>query len=242
MKSHIFGSLETLKHAKRRKKYHKNLPKILDLGYEKEDFIHYFPSFVGDLTLSRAFTLYEMYKRTLGISGHIGEIGVHKGFGSILFGKLIKIFEPNSLTMVHGWDHFGGIDSDTDSPLQIIGGDSSDENKLRELISLQNLDGTIKIHNLDARIELPLFFNDKPHLRFRLIFIDSGTYSVTKASIESLWPRLNIGGIMMFDQYCNEVAPGETSAIHELLPNEKIENIPNSWTPSSFIIKTREGR
>lgn len=236
MKSHINGTLETVRHAKRRAKYHENLAKIMDLGYEKQDLLHYFPSFVGDLTLARAFTLYEFYKQTKDIAGHICEVGVHKGFGSILFGKLIQLFEPHSLTMVHGFDWFKGIEQETDAKLQRPGGDGSDEDMLRELIRLQNLDSVVKVHNLDVRTDLSKFFEDYPHLRFRLAFIDSGTYAVTKAAIESIWPRLNKGGIMIFDQYTNEVAPGETQAIHELLPNETIRNI-GGWMANSYILK-----
>lgn len=237
MKSHIDGTLETVKFAKRRRDYHDNLAKIFDLGHEKTDLLQYFPAFVGDLTLNRYLTLYELYKKTLGISGHIAEVGVFKGGSTLLFGKLVRMFEHDSLVMCHGFDWFKGVQQDTDSALQVPGGDSSDEGTLRRLIELQNLDSTVKIHNLDAAKELPKFFEENPHLRFKLVFLDSGTYEVTKASIEHFWPRLNNGGIIIFDQYCNEVAPGETRAIHELLPDEKIETIPGSWMPGSYIRK-----
>jgi len=237
MKSHKYGTLETMKHAGKRAQYHENTAKILDLGHEKVDLLDYFPAFVGDLTLNRYLTLYELYKQVQGISGHIAEVGVFKGGSTLLFGKLIRMFEHDSLTMVHGFDWFQGIEEETDAVLQIPGGDSSDEGTLRRLIRLQDLQSTVKIHNLDARKDLPKFFEEHSHLRFKLIFLDSGTYEVTKASIENLWPRLNVGGIMVFDQYTNEVAPGETRAIHELLPNETIRNWPGSWMAGSYIIK-----
>lgn len=237
MKSHKEGSLETVKFSEKREKYHENFAKIFDLGYEKEDLIHHFPSFVGTFTLSRMLNLYSFYVETKELAGHICEVGVHKGFGSILFGKLIQMYEPLSLTMVHGFDWFKGIEEETDSKLQLPGGDRSDETMMRELIRLQTLDGTIKIHNFDVRTDLPEFFEEHSHLRFRLAFIDSGTYAVTKAAIESIWPRLNKGGIMIFDQYNNEVAPGETQAIHELLPNETILNI-GGWMPTSYVRKS----
>ena len=239
MKSHRDGTLETVKFAHNRENYYENLVKILDLGYSKTDFIHYFPSFVGKQTLNRCFTLYELYKKTSGISGHIAEIGVHKGFGSILFAKLVQIFESEALTMAHGFDHFKGIDASTDAKLQVPGGDASDEHMLRELIRLQNLDHILKIHNLDATRDFPDFFERHSHLRFKLVFIDSGTYDVTSAAIANFWPRLGIGGIMVFDQFNNEVAPGETQAVTELLPNEKVETVPNSWMPNSYIVKRR---
>lgn len=237
MRSHRDGTLETVKFAKRREAYYENLVKILELGHSKTDLIHQFPAFVGNLTLHRFISLSAFFKETQHIAGHIGEVGVYKGFGSILFGKLCQIYEPDSLTMVHGFDHFLGTDASTDAKLQVHGGNKSDEDTLRELIRLQDLDSTIKIHNMDAITGFPKFFEDHPHLRFKLIFIDSGTYEVTAASIKALWPRLNKGGIMVFDQYVNEVAPGETRAISELLPEEIIQTIVGSWMPNAFVVK-----
>lgn len=237
MKSHKEGIFETVKHTKRREEYHRNLDLILGMGHAKEDFIHHFPAFVGSLTLVRNFTLYELYKRTLGISGHIAEIGVYKGAGSLLFGKLVQIHEQDSLTMVHGFDNFSGTKAVPENPLQVQDGNKENEERLRRLILLQNLDNTIKIHKLDAEKDFPSFFDKYPHLRFKLVFVDSGTYEVTSEAIKAFWPRLNVGGIMVFDQYNNEVAPGETRAITELLPNEKIETMQPSWMPASYIIK-----
>lgn len=237
IKSHRNGELETVKFADRKVKYYQNLPEILSLGHEKVDYLHHFPAFVGQQTLLRTLTLYELYKKTLGVSGHIAEIGVYKGSGSIFFGKLVEIYEPESLTMVHGFDWFLGTRAVEENPLQVQGGNLSDEQQLRELVRLQGLSNTVKIHHLNVETEFPSFFDKYSHLRFKLIFLDSGTYECTAASIKALWPRLNIGGIMIFDQYNNEVAPGETRAIHELLPNEKIETLQPSWMPSSFVVK-----
>lgn len=236
-RSHIDGSLETVKHAKRRKEYYENLNQILLLGHNLDDYIHYFPAFTGTLTLNRYLTLYELYKKALGIAGHIAEIGVYKGAGSLFFGKLIQMFEPDSLAMVHGFDHFKGTDASTDSPLQVAGGNLSDEGTVRELIRLQGLGSTIKIHNLDAVTGLDAFFERHSHLQFKIVFLDSGTYDVTSSAIKAFWPRLNVGGIMIFDQNNSEVAPGEARAIKELLPNEKIETIVGGWMPSGYIIK-----
>lgn len=240
IKSHIDGSLETIKFSNRKEKYYENLPEILCLAEETSDYLHHFPSFVGHQTLLRNFTLYELYKKVLGISGHIAEVGVYKGAGSILFGKLIQIFESESLTMVHGFDNFQGTRAVPENPLQVQGGNLSNEEKLRKLIRLQNLENTIKIHNLNAETDLPVFFANNSHLRFKLVFLDSGTYEVTAASIKALWPRLTPGGLMIFDQYNNEVSPGETRAVNELLPNLKIETIANSWMPGSFVAKPHE--
>lgn len=237
MKSHIEGTLETVKFAKKRAEYHENLTKILDLGYEKEDLVHFFPAFSGDLTILRNLTLYEFYKATLGIAGHIAEIGVYKGASSILFGKLIQMLEPNSLTMVHGFDWFKGTAASPENPLQVGGGNLEDETRLRELIRLQGLDGTVKVHNLNVETDLHKFFQQYPHLQFKLVFLDSGTYECASAAIRALWPRLAMGGIMIFDQYNNEVAPGETRAVQELLPNVQVKQMKDAWMPASYVVK-----
>lgn len=236
-KSHIDGEFETVKHRKRKEAYYKALPQILDLGHSKEDLLHHFPAFVGSLTLSRLLTLVHLYRKVEGVAGHIIEVGVYKGAGSILFGKLVNLFEPDSLTMVHGFDHFSGTDSDTDSELQVAGGNHADEQQLRKLIELQELGDTIKIHNLDVRTELTAFFEKHPHLRFKLAFIDSGTRDVTYSAIWEIWPRLERGGIIIFDQYAHEVAPGETSAVQELLTSQKVQTLPNSWMPNAYVVK-----
>ena len=237
MKSHKIGTLETLKFAHRKPDYEQYISRLPILGVKYDECIEHFPAFAGHMTLNRFLTLYELYKKVSGIAGHIAEVGVYKGFGSIGFAKLIQLFEPESLTMVHGFDHFRGTDVDTDAELQVAGGNLSSESILREIIELQKLDDIVKIHNLDARTGFPEFFDRYSHLRFKLVFLDSGTYDVTKASIEALWPRLNVGGIMIFDQYTNEVAPGETRAIHEFLPNVKIETLPGSWMQGAYIVK-----
>src|SRR6185369_13214278 len=91
---------EYLKHHGLRPDYEAGLNAILRMDVSKQDLIHHFPSFIGHQTLARQLTLYEAYKMTLEVAGHIGEVGVNLGFGSLLFAKLTKIFEPNSLTLV----------------------------------------------------------------------------------------------------------------------------------------------
>lgn len=56
------------------------------------------------LTLGRSLCLYA-YKGTLGLAGNIAEVGVLRGAGTLFVAKL---FEPNSLTQVHGFDWFKG--------------------------------------------------------------------------------------------------------------------------------------
>lgn len=238
MAEHIYGCLESMKFEGRRPAYSEALEGIKNLQIPLEDILHYFPAYVGDMTLNRYLTLYELYKRTLELSGHIAEVGVYKGAGSIFFAKLINIFEPMSLTMVHGFDWFkGNMPNEDESKLMPIGGYRASYTDLITLIDLQGLTNTLKIHNLDAAKELGNFFLDNRHLVFKLVFLDAGLYGVVKHSIEHFIDRIVPGGILIFDQFAHELAPGETAAIMELLGDQRIERLSWSWMPNAYIVK-----
>ena len=182
---------EYLKHHNLRPQYASGLKAIMEMDISKEDLIHHFPAFIGHQTLAREIVLYEAYKMTLEVAGHIGEIGVNLGFGSLLFAKLTKIFEPNSLTMVHGFDWYQGA-APTDEEKHVIkkGSYHTPEEKVREIVRVQGLDNIVKMHNVDASKDLPNFFKENNHLQFKLVFLDCGIYDVVSECLKHFWERL----------------------------------------------------
>jgi hypothetical protein len=240
---HIPGEMESQKFESRREPYYKYVNELKGMGYSFEDFLHYFSAFVGDMTLSRVLALYESYKSTLGVSGHIADVGMFKGASSLLFAKLVQIFEPNSLTQVHGFDWFkGNIPGDGDKREHIVtGGGKESYERLTKLIRLQQLDHVIKVHNVDLIAEIESFFQTFEHLRFKLIFMDAGSYKVVKSALPHFWERLSVGGRIIFDQYNFDVAPGETRAVTEhfdtIGARVKIRTYPFTWMPTAYIDK-----
>jgi predicted O-methyltransferase YrrM len=106
------------------------------------------------------------------------------------------------------------------------------------MVNVQGLQRYVLLHQLDVRSELKEFFQRHPHLQFRLVFLDAGSYDIVAASIREFWPRLTPGGVMIFDQFNYEVAPGETRAVKELLPSDKvIRTFPNGWMPTAYVVK-----
>jgi len=236
-KDYIPGDLETQKHAERKEPYYRGLQKIKSLNYEIEDFIHYFPCFTGSQTLSRYLSLYECYKQTLGLAGHIAEVGIFKGGSFLFFSKLTQIFEPNSFTQVHGFDWFkGNAPSETENKI-VDHSDVESYERLMSLINAQALDNISKVHNLDVTKELVGFFEKYPHLQFKMVFLDAGMYDVVKACIPLFWNRLLKGGCLILDQFNFEIAPGETQAVKELLPDVEIKSFPWGWMPTAYIVK-----
>lgn len=235
------GEFESIKFSHRRKDYYEGLEAIFNLGYTPSDYLHHFPAFVGQMTLWKALTLYELYKKTLGLCGHIAEVGVDKGFSSLLFAKLTQIFEPESLTLVHGFDLFKKFSGEGEVKLLKESLQAEDEQRVRALVKAQQLDHVLKIHALDVAKDMDGFFAQHDHLRFRLVYLDCGLYPVVSAAIKAFWPRIVPGGLMVFDQYNHELAPGEARAVDELLPGLKVETIPNAWFPNAFVQKPFQG-
>jgi len=231
------GPFESAKFDAYRAPYRKALDTIRSLDYSEEDLIHYFPAFTGHLTLARYFTFYECYKKTLGVAGHIAEIGVYKGAVSLLFAKLIQLYEPHALTQVHGFDWFQGMlpgEGDRNMP---EGGYTESFERVDALIKGQQLDHIFKLHNMDVISGLGPFLDQWKHMQFKLVFMDAGAQEVVRATLPLLWDRLTPGGILVLDQYNFDIAPGETMAVRDILPNAKVRTFPNGWMPTAYIEK-----
>ena len=74
------------------------------MNFTQDEIIEDFPRFSGHMSIGRYLTLYELYKKTEGIAGHIAEVGTYKGSSLLWFTKLVQIYESESLTQVHGFD------------------------------------------------------------------------------------------------------------------------------------------
>jgi hypothetical protein len=231
------GRFETQRFADRNEGYYEGLRGIMGLGFSTEDLIHYFPSFAGHMTLSRYLVMYEAYKMTLGVAGHIAELGVYKAAGSLLFAKLVQIFEPEAFTLVHGFDWFEGTLPTHEEPNIAKGSYCEDYDRVMKLVHLQKLDRILHIHKVDLRTDLKTFFEENAYMQFKLAFFDAGQYDIVAHGIQYLWPRIVPGGILLLDQFNHELSPGETRAVREHLPNAKIKTFPFGWLPSAYIIK-----
>lgn len=236
-REHHTGSLEYIRFADRRKPYYEGVEKMKNMEFSFEDILEHYPCFVGHMTLSRFIGLYELYKMSMGVAGHIAEVGSYKGASLLHFAKLIKIFEAESLTQVHGFDWFEGTGTDEIKTFVEAGTYKSSYETLVDLIKVQNLDNIAFIHRLDVIKELKEFLDQHLHMQFKLVFLDAGMYNVVKTALPLLWERLTPGGILVLDQYNHELSPGETLAVREILPEAKVKTLPNIWMPTAYIVK-----
>jgi hypothetical protein len=232
------GELETRKFDHRRGPYWESIQHILGMGYDPADLIHHAPAFAGHMNLGRFLALYEAYKIALPYAGHIAEAGMYLGSGTIFFAKLTRLFEPESLTLVFGFDWFKGAQgAGEEAHLVQPGAYAESGERVRELVRVQGLDDVVRVNDLDLANELPAFFDAHPHLQFKLVFLDCGYYDVVRTCIEQFWPRLTPGGVLLFDNFNHETAPGEARAVRELLPDQPIRTFNFAFQPTAYIIK-----
>ena len=235
---HKYGEFENLRFDNRRADFYKYLEYLNESQIPTDEILMESTAYIGHMQLNRILTIYELYKKTLGIAGHIADVGVYKGASSLLFAKLVRIFEPEALTLVHGFDWFEGMKPTKDDPDYIVeGGYCADYQSVMRLVELQKLDDILKIHKMDLTKDCKDFFEKHSHIKFKLIMMDAGLYEVMKASLPFFWEHLAVGGIIIFDQYSHEFSPGETRAVSEFIPDAIVRTIPNSWMPNAYIIK-----
>jgi len=231
------GTLEYMRFDHRREGFYKGLERIKALNFPFEDILEHYPSFVGHMSLSRFLGLYELYKQTLGVAGHIAEVGTYKGASLLHFAKLVQIFEAESLTQVHGFDWFQGTGKDEITSYVKEGTYKESYERVLELVNAQNLGHIAFVHKMDVIKELKPFLERYLHLQFKLVFLDAGMYNIVKTVLPLFWERLTPGGIVILDQYNHEFSPGETLAVREILPHAKVKTLPNIWMPSAYIVK-----
>jgi len=237
---YVDGTMETRRFSDRREAYWTGIQEILQMGIAPADLIHHAPAFAGHVNLARFLALYEAYKMTLPLAGHIAEAGIWKGTCSIFFAKLTRMFEHDSNTLVHGFDWFQGARMEGDEVGLVQDGlYHAPFEWVEKLVSVQGLNDVIRLHNLDLSRDLPAFFGEHPHLHFKLVLLDCGIYKVVRACLEHFWPRLATGGVLILDNFNHETSPGETAAVRELLPNEAIRSFGFAFQPTAYLIKGR---
>ena len=238
-RAYVDGGMEAAKFAHRREPYWKGIHDIVEMGFKPADLIHHAPAFAGHVNLARYLALYEAYKMTLPYGGHIAEAGMWLGTCTLYLAKLTRMFEPESMTLVHGFDWFKGAREEAlDGEKVTPGAYQSSLEQVRKLVEVQGLDDVVRVHDMDLSKDLTGFFDRHAHMQFKLVFLDCGYYDVVKHCIEEFWPRMTPGGILILDNLNHETAPGETRALRELLPREPVRTFPFTFQPSGYIVKT----
>lgn len=133
-----------------------------------------------------------------GIAGGLIEAGVWRGGAIILMCALNKVF--GSKRVVIAADSFAGIPRSTE-----MSGDPVDSWKDRWVADIKEVKATIDRYGLltDRLIFIEGYFRESLRTdligRLALIRIDADSYESTSDALTSLYPKLNVGGVVLID-------------------------------------------
>jgi len=210
------------------------------------DKLRNFPKYVPRQNLSLFLAKNELFKKVVGIHGHVIELGVFLGSGLMTWAQLSAIYEPyNNVRRIVGFDNFTGFEKihekDKDKKnldLCVEGGLKTnaydDVKSCVELYDLNRPIGHIPRVELevgDVLETIPIYLKENKQLVISLLYLDMDLYEPTKIALEHFLPRMPKGAILAFDELNQRTWPGETVAVFEIvgLRNLRIERFP--FTP-----------
>jgi hypothetical protein len=119
------------------------------------------------------------------------------------------------------------------------------ETRLERILTLQELTNPmahIRRHDLikgDARDTVPAYFRDHPETAVSLAVFDFDIYEPTKAALLAIQPHLFKGSVLVFDELSDDIFPGETIAVNEVLGlrNLRLQRFPMTARVSYCVIE-----
>lgn len=187
--------------------------------------------FLTSKSLSRILFFFEIYQKILGNHGIIVEFGVRWGQTLSIMSALRGILEPfNRHRKIVGFDTFEGIKGmcDADGVLNNCKNGSFSvpegyEAYLEKVMTLQeNLNPMSHIKRFeiikgDAIETVPEYFKKHSETIVSLAIFDFDIYKPTRVALETIKPHICKGTILVFDELCDPIFPGETVALREAL-------------------------
>jgi hypothetical protein len=227
-------------------KYIKQKNSIGLVSYSEASSLFLYDNFLANCSPDRILKIiwkYELFKMIQNIPGDIVECGVHRGSGIYLFAKLIKIFKPNSLSKVLGFDFFGKSQKiknkfDIDHKVnQNHHGLGSSKKEIIKNLKFHNIKN-VKLIPGDVCLTSKSYVKKNVGFRISMLILDVDNYEGTLECLKNFYPNVTRGGIIVFDEYALEKY-GESDAVDEFFKNKKIKIKSSSWssTPSAYIIK-----
>lgn len=187
--------------------------------------------FLTSKNLSRLLFFYEMYRKILHTHGIIVEFGVRWGQTLSVMAALRGILEPfNRHRKIVGFDTFAGfkgVSAKDGTACKCEDGSFSVpegyEKYLDQILGLQEALNPIshlkkyEIVKGDAAQTVTEYLSKHPETIISLAIFDFDIYQPTKTALKAIEPHLFKGSILVFDELCDDIFPGETIALREVL-------------------------
>lgn len=226
-----------------------------------DNFMPYISTFQSRLWFTKMIEQVELYKMVMDRPGHVVELGVFHGESFFHWARLVEAFNMGERhTRVIGFDTFSGFpsisqkDQTTDTSdidhggkdLAVReGGFSSGERayeRIMKLIDIYEDDHFVpwrrrlEVVRGDIVKTVPEYAKKHPGMRINLLHLDCDLYEPTLCALETLYPRVVSGGMVILDEYAFEKFSGESSAFDEyfgdskpVLTKSRIAHSPSGW-------------
>jgi len=186
------------------------------------------PSPAGNANIN---IILELVRCTRSVPGDLAECGVFRGF--TLVPMAVYVLQEGMSKSILGFDSFQGFDGSIGKDLE-IGGAESMHRRLGGFsdTSEQLVAEKLRLFGVQPIVALvPGYFRDSlaafSQSRFSFVHLDCDTHDSYSECLSFFYPRLNEGGIILFDEYDDPVWPGCKLAVDEYLADkaEKLQLI-----------------
>jgi hypothetical protein len=209
--------------------------------------------FLPSKHLARLLFFRDIYPLVVNTHGIIAEFGVRWGQTLAFLSNLRSIYEPfNRHRRIVGFDTFEGfrgVAQEDGAGTACRDGDFSvtpaHEDTLARVLALHEALNPLshlqrfELVKGDAVHTVPAWFQAHPEAVVSLAIIDFDLYAPTRAALLAIKPRLFKGSVLVFDELSDDVFPGETVAVQEVLGlnNLRIQRSPHVSRVSYAVIE-----
>jgi len=197
------------------------------------------------INVARLFYYYKLFQLTKDVPGDIVECGVGYGRSFLSLANILRV--ENSEKNIWGFDSFEGFPAPSKEDIS-----NRNPKKGEYAVDLNAINKMLKYH-----IDDELFFRSKVTLvkgyfentlenfkaaSISLLNLDVDIYLSYKVCLNTLYPKLSIGGIVTFDEYIREsdVFPGAMKAINEFFEVKNVEFVKDSYYGKFYVIKKQD--
>ena len=185
---------------------------------------------IKDVDLEYLLWISNLYLKIKYIPGHIAEIGVADGRNTVLFGRLIKIHNDQSVRQYIGFDTFDGFTNNDlirDNYLDETRWKDNSRNSVLKRCQDNDVEELVEIFEGDALNLVPNVLKDhkgkkfqKGKAKFALLYIDCNAYIPAIKSMENFLPHMVPGGFIVIDE---KLQGSETEAILDFAKKQNLK-------------------